>query len=242
MAFNAGWAVDSSRVGLDPWEAKLAAALAQNAGNRIWFFDWNHGYNETGLEGNQTPYTAHMISLWAEIRSMYTTAAMAPLLVVGPPPDRSNIVNDEGIGAITAHLDSLNYLDNCAYVDPTDGNVGVHGYPTNGVSMVGAYPATAALVAADGGPKILHSAYPHNNYIHFKANSHRGGLDNSFGSDGTTATNTGETVVYPLSERKYTALMKMGWRSITTFAGGGAQGSLDFSVNSNTSFLALGLP
>ena len=200
-AFLNYWATTGTRYALDGGKGispglygMVNAALALDSRNRIWFFDWNHGYNETGPAGTQYAYTANMIATWGEIRSTVATAARAPLLVTGGPPDFYNIVHLAPLGVIAAQIDSPNYLDSCAYVDPTDR-----------VSMVGAYPPTAAIVAASGGPTILHSYHPNNNYIHFCAAAHRGGIDNS-------PSNVGENVLYPLSERKYTALLKLGWR------------------------------
>lgn len=50
-----------------------------------------------------------------------------------------------------------------------------------------------------------------NGYVHFPAVSHRGGTNNAPG-------NTGEVVTNSLAERKYTALLQLGWRARMTWA------------------------
>lgn len=135
-AFLNEWATTGTRTalgaitdnGVNTFYGMVNAALGLTAGNRIWFFDWNHGMNDGGQ--TQAQYQANMVATWGEIRANVATATFAPILVAGGPPDRSDAdlggqVNLGGVLAAQAAVES--YLPNSYYVDPT----GLHSYMDN---------------------------------------------------------------------------------------------------------------
>ena len=171
--------VTGGRRALTPFIDALTYAMALHASNRMWFFDWNHGANDSSQ--TQQQYTDNMVATFAEIRSTIATASRTPLLVSGIPPN---------------------------HVDPLLG-----GDTTHHTGVIAAQQAIAANVPDSIYVDVtgLTSIDNTNDYVHFAAVDHRGGTNNAPG-------NTSEVQTNPLSERKYNALLQIGWPARMTWA------------------------
>lgn len=115
------WSVGGTRLELDNFMDRLSAAVALEVGNRIWFFDWNEGANDTGR--TEAQWQAFMEDMWAEIRSTVSTASTAPVLVTGIPPNAVNpaLGNNTGLGGVQAAQQNVeSYLSNSKYISVSD--------------------------------------------------------------------------------------------------------------------------
>lgn len=121
-AFLNEWATTGSRTALNAFESYVDAALGLTSGNRIWFYNWDHGENDGGQ--TQAQYQNNMIATWGEIRARYGSngGLYAPILVSGCPPDRqdSDLGRQVNMGGpIAAQQNIANVLQNAIYIDPT---------------------------------------------------------------------------------------------------------------------------
>src|SRR3972149_3303733 len=119
--FATHWAVDGTRLALNDFLTRMSAAVALEAGNRVWFFDWNEGANDTGR--TEAQWQGYMVAMWAEIRATVATALYAPVLVTGIPPNAVNpaLGNNTGLGGVIAAQQNVeSYLANSKYIDVAD--------------------------------------------------------------------------------------------------------------------------
>lgn len=126
----------------------LNQALSFHPTARIWFFVWIEGANDGGM--TQGAWTSAAQALFSEIRGLYPSGALAPILFTGIPPNRVDPLLGGQVnlgGVIAAHQNIAANLSGAIYIDPNN-------------------------------PTVLQS-YLDNGFVHFCAASHRGGTDNS---------------------------------------------------------------
>lgn len=232
---NPDWCTTGNRYCLDGGGAlgrglysMVNGALALNSRNRVWFFDWNQGENDGGTH---ELYQNNMIATWGEIRSTIATAAYAPILVPGEPPNRCNIFNVCNTGTVGAQHNVASYLPGSIYIDTSDLNAPdysngfvhlpavSHRGGINNAPQPDAYDPTRTYTAATSTSSNIVTCS--NNFVYRSVADGNIG-NNPITDDGTHWQNTTAhvlgTVANPLSERKYNAILQLGWRIRATWS------------------------